>query len=295
MTGQKTGYTRAVQPLAASATTTDSAGLATGSILIPTADGGIPAFFARPEADGPHAVVLVVHEIFGLHEYIRDVCRRLAKSGYFSVAPDLYQRQGDVSQIDDIATIISDVVEKVPDGQVLADLDATVAWAASNAHADTGRLGITGFCWGGRFVWVYAAHHPGIRAGVAWYGRLVGAGPGALGRIAQGRTYPIDVAGRLNGPVLGLHGDQDMAIPQATVEQMRAALAAAGDASELIVYPGAQHGFHADYRPQYHADAAADGWQRLLDWFRHNGVQGDAPVTSPEGPGGGPTRLRNST
>ncbi len=272
MTEHKAGYTRAVQPLAASATTTDSAGLATGSIRIPTADGGIPGFYARPKADGPHPVVLVVHEIFGLHEYIHDVCRRLAKAGYFSVAPDLYQRQGDVSQIEDIATIISNVVEKVPDEQVLGDLDATVAWATSNAHADTTRLGITGFCWGGRFVWVYCAHHPGIRAGVAWYGRLVGAGPGALDRIAQGRTYPIDVAPRLYGPVLGLHGDQDMAIPQATVEQMRAALAAASDASELIVYPGAQHGFHADYRPQYQAAAAVDGWQRLLDWFRHYGV-----------------------
>ena len=272
MTEQKPGYTRAVQPLAPSTMTTDGDGLETSDIRIPVADGDIPAFYARPKSAGPHPVVIVVHEIFGLHEYIRDVCRRLARAGYFSVAPDLYQRQGDVAKIEEIWTIITSVVEKVPDEQVLSDLDATVAWAAANPHADTGRLGITGFCWGGRFVWVYSAHHPGVRAGVAWYGRLVGAGPGMLGRIAQGRTYPIDVADRLHGPVLGLHGDKDMSIPMPNVEQMRSALAAAGDPSELLVYPGADHGFHADYRPQYHATAAADGWQRMLDWFRHQGV-----------------------
>lgn len=272
MAENQPGYTRAVQPLAPTAITTDSGDLESSDIRIPAADGAIPGFFARPKSPGPHPVVLVVHEIFGLHEYIRDVCRRLAKAGYLGVAPDLYQRQGDVSLIEDIPTIISNVVEKVPDEQVLGDLDATLAWAAANPHADTGRLGITGFCWGGRFVWVYSARHPQVRAGVAWYGRLVGAGPGAFGRIAQGRTYPIDIAERLHGPILGLHGDQDMAIPLATVDRMRAALGTAGNPSQLVVYPGAQHGFHADYRPQYHATAAADGWQRMLAWFRRHGV-----------------------
>lgn len=273
MTDTKPGYTPAVQPPAATAMTTSGAGLEQREVRIPVGADTIPGFFARPAGDGPCPVVLVVHEIFGLHEYIRDVCRRLAQAGYFAVAPDLYQRQGDVSRIDDITRIITTVVEKVPDEQVLGDLDATVAWCDSQPGADTGRLGITGFCWGGRFVWVYAAHCAKVRAGVAWYGRLVGAGPGVFGRIAQGRTYPIDVADRLHGPVLGLHGDKDMAIPLPTVERMRAALAAAGDPSELVVYPGADHGFHADYRPQYHAAAAADGWQRMLDWFARHGVR----------------------
>lgn len=272
MTDRKAGYTPAVRPLAASAITTGRNGLVTREVRIPAADGAIPAFCSLPDSPGPHPLVIVVHEIFGLHEYIHDVCRRLAGAGYFAVAPDLYRRQGDVSKIDDIATIISAVVEKVPDAQVLGDLDATLAWATAEPRADAGRLGITGFCWGGRFVWVYAAHSPAVRAGVAWYGRLVGAGPGVFGRIAEGRSYPVDVAGRLHAPVLGLHGEKDMAIPLATVEQMRSALAAAGDRSELVVYPGAQHGFHADYRPQYHPEAAADGWQRMLEWFRGNGV-----------------------
>jgi carboxymethylenebutenolidase len=272
MTDPKPGYTRAVQPLADTAMTTDDGDLETGATRIPVADGTIPAFHARPKSLGPHPVVIVVHEIFGLHEYIRDVCRRLARAGYFCVAPDLYQRQGDVGKIADIWGIITNVVEKVPDEQVLDDLDATVAWATANPHADTGRLGITGFCWGGRIVWAYSAHHPGLRAGVAWYGRLVGGGPLVPGGIALPRTYPIDIAGRLHGPVLALFGDKDKSIPLPSIEQMRSALAAAGDPSELVVYPGADHGFHADYRPQYHATAAADGWQRMLDWFRQHGV-----------------------
>lgn len=247
---------------------TDSQGLVAGAIDIPAADGAIPGYRARPETGGPAPVVLLVHEIFGLHAYIQDLCRRLAKSGYLAIAPDLYRRQGDVGRIDDIRQIIDQVVMKVPDGQVLADLDAAVAWAKDGGEGDAGRLAITGFCWGGRFVWLYCAHSPAVRAGAAWYGRLAAVGPGVMSDIGEGRTYPLDIADRLRAPVLGLYGEQDMSIPLETVEQMRGKLAAAHDDSRIVVYPGANHGFHADYRaPLYHREAAEDGWRRMLEWF----------------------------
>jgi carboxymethylenebutenolidase len=207
-------------------------------------------------------VVLVVHEIFGVHEYIRDVCRRLARDGYCAVAPDLYARQGDVRVQPDVNTIVTEVVAKVPDAQVLADLDATVAWVKREGKGDVTRLGVTGFCWGGRVTWLYAAHNPGVRAGVAWYGRLAGE------PSDRQPKHPIDIAASLTTPVLGLYGGDDPGIPLDTVERMRAALATGKSGSEIVVYPGAPHAFHADYRPSYRKEPAEDGWRRLRAWFR---------------------------
>jgi carboxymethylenebutenolidase len=213
--------------------------------------------------------VIVVHEIFGVHEHIRDVCRRLAKEGYFAVAPSLFDRQGDVTKLADQKEVMK-VVSQVPDGQVLGDLESTAAWVKTSAVADGGRLGITGFCWGGRIVWLYAAQNAALKAGVAWYGRLTG------NQDPLHPRHPIDVAARLSAPVLGLYGAEDQGIPAASVEAMRAALAAgtpAAKRSEIKVYPGAGHAFFADYRPSYRADAAADGWTRLLAWFKAAGVK----------------------
>jgi carboxymethylenebutenolidase len=268
------GYALATHPLSAETIVTDASGLIAGDISIEAADGLIPGYRARPEGPGAAPVVLVVHEIFGLHEYVRDVCRRLAKQGYLAIAPDLFQRQGDVSKIRKIPDIIDEVVSHVPDVQVLSDLDASVEWARASGEGDTDRLAITGFCWGGRFVWVYSAHSPKVRAGGAWYGRLVATGPGVLTEIGVGRTYPLDIADQLNGPVIGLYAGKDGSITAESVEQMRTALETAGDPSEIVVYPGVLHGFHGDYRPFYDEAAAKDGWQRMLDWFREYGVAG---------------------
>jgi carboxymethylenebutenolidase len=247
---------------------TDADGLVEGMIRIPSTDGTIPGYRARPDSPTPAPVVLLVHEIFGLHAYIQDLCRRLAKSGYLAIAPDLYQRHGDVSRIEKIQDIIEQVVMKVPDDQVLADLDAAVAWAKDSGEGDIGRLAITGFCWGGRFVWRYSAHNLGLCAGAAWYGRLAAVGPGVMSDIGKGRTYPLDIADQLHAPVIGLYGEKDMSIPLETVEQMREKLKAANDPSEIVVYPGANHGFQADYRAAlYHKEAAEDGWRRMLAWF----------------------------
>jgi len=261
-----TGFALAVQPISAKTITTDTEGLTAGEVKIPTADGTMPAYRAQPEAGGPLPTVLVVQEIFGVHEHIKDLCRRLAKQGYFAVAPELYARQGDVSKMTDIPKIISEVVSKVPDAQVMSDLDATVAWAKETGKADTDKLAITGFCWGGRIVWLYAAHNPGLKAGVAWYGRLVGdADP-------LHPKHPVDLAADLKAPVLGLYGGADSGIPEETVERMRGAIEAAGKKAEIIVYPDTPHGFNADYRPSYREAAAQDGWQRMLTWFKENGV-----------------------
>ena len=270
------GYALAAHPVAAEAIHTDSVGLTAGNIEIPVTGGVIPGYRARPEGRAAVPVVLVVHEIFGLHEYIRDLCRRLAKQGYLAIAPDLFQRQGDVTQLKKIPEIIDEVVAKVPDDQVLSDLDATVGWAKDSGEGDTQRLAITGFCWGGRFVWVYAAHNGAVRTGGAWYGRLAATGPGVLTEIGIGRTYPLEIAEQLKTPILGLYAGKDGSIPLETVEQMRAALSAGGNSSEIIVYPDAMHGFHGDYRPFYNEQAATDGWDKMLQWFRANGV-GDTP------------------
>jgi carboxymethylenebutenolidase len=266
VTALATGFALAVRPvMAQTMITTDASGLDAGEVKIPTADGQIPAYRAMPASGGPFPVVLVVQEVFGVHEHIKDICRRFAKLGYLAVAPELYARQGDVSKLSDIQEIMT-VVAKVPDAQVMADLDAAAAWAEKSGKGDGNRLGVTGFCWGGRIVWLYAAHNPKLKAGVAWYGRLVGQTSDLTPK------YPLDVVGSLKAPVLGLYGGADQGIPTDTVEKMQAALKAAGSPSQIILYPDTPHGFFADYRPSYRKERAEDGWKRLLEWFKKYGV-----------------------
>ena len=264
-----TGFAASVLPVTAQTVVkTDSQGLVTGEVTIDVGGYKMSACRAAPAGKKNAPVVLVISEVFGVHEYIADVARRFAKAGYFAIAPELFVRQGDATAYGEVAKLIAEVVSKVPDAQVMADLDATVAWAKAEG-ADTGKLGITGFCWGGRITWLYTAHNPAVKAGVAWYGRLVGAAN------ALQPTHPVDVAARLAGPVLGLYGEKDTGIPLETVDQMKAALAAGGAGakkSEFVVYPDAPHAFHADYRPSYRKDAADDGWKRALAWFKANGV-----------------------
>jgi carboxymethylenebutenolidase len=264
-----TGFAAAVLPvMAQTVIKTDSAGLMAGEVTIPVGDFKLPAYRAAPLGKANAPVVLVISEIFGVHEHIADVARRLAHQGYFAVAPELFVRQGDAGAYGEIAKLISEVVSKVPDAQVMADLDATTAWAKGQG-ADTSRLGITGFCWGGRITWLYAAHNPTVKAGVAWYGRLQGA------VTALNPAQPIDRVNQLNAPVLGLYGGQDSGIPVDSVNAMKTALAggsAAARKSQFVVYPDAPHAFHADYRPSYRKDAADDGWQRCLAWLKAQGV-----------------------
>lgn len=266
VTSLAAGFALAVQPVSAETITTDSESLLVGEVKIPVQGGALPAYRAMPAAGGQPAVVLVVHEIFGVHEHIKDICRRLAKLGYLAIAPELYARHGDVSKISDIQEIVSTVVSKVPDAEVMADLDATVAWAKSSGAGNSDKLGITGFCWGGRIVWLYAAHNPHLKAGVAWYGRLVGP------RDDLHPKNPIDVVAALHAPVLGLYGGADAGIPLETIEQMRQALKATQQPCEIVVYPDAPHGFLADYRDSYRTEAATDGWRRLVAWFKTHGV-----------------------
>jgi carboxymethylenebutenolidase len=266
VTSLAAGFALAAQPVTAQTISTDTSGLEAGDVKIPVTDGEVPAYRALPAGAGPFPVILVVQEIFGVHEHIKDICRRLAKLGYLAVVPELYARQGDVSNIKEIPEIISKVVSKVPDAQVMSDLDATVAWAKGTGKGDVARLGITGYCWGGRIVWLYSAHNPGLKAGVAWYGRLVGP-PNNLQP-----KHPVDLAASMNAPVLGLYGEADTGIPVATVERMRAGLKDAGKTAEIIVYPDTPHAFFADYRPSYRKDKAEDGWKRMLDWFKKYGA-----------------------
>ena len=260
------GFALAVQPVSAETIKTDTKGLEAGEVKIPVGSEEMPAYRAMPSAGGPFPVILVVQEIFGVHEHIKDLCRRLGKLGYFAVAPELYARQGDVSKLTNIKEIITKVVSKVPDAQVMSDLDATVAWAKKTDKADTAKLGITGFCWGGRIVWLYAAHNPNLKAGVAWYGRLVGDADKLHPK------NPIDLVGSLKAPVLGLYGAADAGIPVDTVEKMRKALKEEKKEAEIVVYPDTPHGFNADYRPTYRKDKAEDGWKRMLEWFKKHGV-----------------------
>ncbi|CAN1724386.1 putative dienelactone hydrolase [Hyphomicrobium sp. 1Nfss2.1] len=267
MSSLATGFALAAQPVAAeSIIHTDAEGLEAGMVEVPVADGVLPAYRAMPAAAGTFPVILVVQEIFGVHEHIRDLCRRLAKDGYFAIAPELYFRQGSVAGMGDIKEIISRVVSKVPDAQVMSDLDATVAYAKAKGHGDVGKLGITGFCWGGRIVWLYAAHSAALKAGVAWYGKLVGDSTTSTPR------HPVDIASELKAPVLGLYGGADQGIPIETVDRMREACKAAGKTCEIVVYPDTPHAFNADYRPSYRPDAAKDGWARMLSWFKAHGV-----------------------
>lgn len=260
-----TGFTVAAGPVVAqTAITTDATGLTAGEVKIPVADGQMTAYRAQPAGAGPFPTVLVIQEIFGVHEYIKDTCRRFAKAGYQAIAPDLYARQGDMSKVTDLQGALA-VAGKVPDAQVMSDLDATATWAKGNG-GDAGKLAITGFCWGGRITWLYSAHNPAVKAGVAWYGRLVG------NNTELTPKHPVDIAKDLKAPVLGLYGSADQGIPLDTVEKMKAAAQAAGKKVEFHVYDGAPHAFHADYRPSYRKDAAEDGWKRALAWFKANGV-----------------------
>jgi carboxymethylenebutenolidase len=260
------GFALAVQPVSAETVTTGTTGLVAGEVKIPVKDGTIPGYRAMPADGGPFPVVLVVQEIFGVHEHIKDICRRLAKLGYFAVAPDLYARQGDVSQIKDFGEIISKVVSKVPDAQVMSDLDATVAWVKESGKGDATKLAITGFCWGGRIVWLYATHNPNLKAGAAWYGRLVGQADDLHPK------HPVEVVSELKAPVLGLYGAADTGIPVESVEKMRTALKNANKTAEIVLYPDTPHAFYADYRPSYRKDQAEDAWKRMLEWFKKNGV-----------------------
>jgi carboxymethylenebutenolidase len=266
VTSLAAGFALAVQPVAADTISTDTEGLVAGEVRIPVEDGEIPGYRAMPAQGSAFPVVLVVQEIFGVHEHIRDLCRRFAKQGYVAVAPELYARQGDVSKISDWKQIVSDVVAKVPDEQVMADLDAAAVWAGKSSKGNTKKLAVTGFCWGGRIVWLYAAHNPDLKAGVAWYGRLAGE------HTQLQPTYPVDVVAQLKAPVLGLYGGKDQGIPLTDVEQMRSALEKAGKPSKIVVFPDAPHGFLADYRPSYAPREAADAWAQCLAWFRQHGV-----------------------
>ena len=267
------GYAAAVMPvMAQTAISTPADGLKAGPIKYAVGDFEVPAYAAAPAGKTGLPVILVIQEIFGVHEYIADTARRFAKAGYLAIAPELYARQGDPSKYNEMAKLMAEVVSKVPDEQVMADLDGAVKWAAANG-GNTKKVGITGFCWGGRITWLYAEQSKNVKAGVAWYGRLVGQ-PSALTP-----KHPLDLAAGLKAPVLGLYGGQDGGIPLTTVNQMKDALAEAGAkgnkaaaASEFVVYPQAPHAFHADYRPSYRKDAADDGFKRALEWFKSHGV-----------------------
>ncbi len=258
------GFALSVLPVSAQTITTSTEGLIAGEVKVPTPDGQMPAYRAMPATGSDFPTILVVQEIFGVHEHIKDICRRLAKQGFFAIAPELYARQGDPSKYTDISKLITEIVSKVPDQQVLADLDATVAYAKSTGKAETTRLGITGFCWGGRIVCMYAAHNPAVRAGVAWYGVT------AKGFVTGDRS-PLDVAGQISAPILGLYGGADQGIPAETVEKMFATLRnARSPKSEFTIYPDTPHAFNADYRPSYRKVQAEDAWAKMIAWFKLN-------------------------
>lgn len=259
------GFAAAVLPVTAQTIKTDSEGLTVGEVTIPVGDFKMPAYRAQPAGKAGLPVILVVSEIFGVHEYIADVARRFAKLGYLAIAPELFVRQGDAQSYGEVARLMSEVIAKVPDRQVMGDLDACVSWAKANG-GDTSRLGITGFCWGGRTTWMYAAHNPAVKAAVPWYG------PVARSYFAGDRTA-LDVAGSIRAAVLALYGAADGGIPNDTVEKMVAAVKAAGNPkAELVLYPDTPHAFHADYRPSYRKEQAEDGWKRAIAWFKAHGV-----------------------
>ena len=259
------GHPRLIPPVKETVIHTDANGLKAGEVWIPVADGELPAYRAQPESGGPHPVILIVQEVFGVDDYLQDVCRRFAKEGFLAVAPEVYARQGEPGEAESREDLFK-IVLSVPDAQVLSDLDACVRWAERTGSGDSARLGITGFCWGGRIVWLYAAHNPGLKSGVAWYGRLVG------DTRPENPKHPIGVADSLHAPVLGLYGGADPAIPLDTVDEMKQRLAAARSPSEFVIYPDAPHAFHADYRPSYAPDDARDGWVRMLAWLRSTGA-----------------------
>jgi carboxymethylenebutenolidase len=265
MTSLITGLTLATERVEAQAIKTDSTGLDAGEAKIPVPGGSLPAYYARPAKGTKFPIVLVNEEIFGVHEYIKDTCRRLAKAGYLAVAPEFYARIGDLSTMTDIPTIVRDVISKEPDAQYMEDADAAMAWAAAN-HGDAAHMAVMGFCRGGRMTWLYAAHNPRLKAAVAYYGPV------------GGQTTPIqpytatDIADRLHCPLLGLYGGADTSIPVDAVHAVEAKAKAAHKTVEIVVYPDAPHGFHADYRPSYRKEAAEDAWKRTLAWFKRYGV-----------------------
>lgn len=265
MTSLVSGFTLATTTVEAQAIHTDTNGLTVGEIQIPVSDGRLPGYFARPDADGPFATILVIEEIFGVNEYIRDVCRRFAKVGYLAVAPEIYARLGDLSKMTSMAEIMNDVILRAPDAQIMSDLNHTAAWAVKN-HGDPARLGVNGFCRGGRDVWLYAAHNPHLKAAVSWYG------------VLDGKTSPIqpqtalDVVDKVLCPVLGLYGSKDAANPLPVIREAEAKAKAASKTVSIVIYPNAPHGFHADYRPSYREADAKDGWRRALAWFKQYGV-----------------------
>ncbi|MEL3892742.1 dienelactone hydrolase family protein [Ferrovibrio sp. MS7] len=264
-TGLISGFSLAAAPVVAqSIITTDTNGLTAGEVKVPVPGGQMAAYRAMPAKDGPFPTVLVIQEIFGVHEHIKDVCRRLAKLGYLAIAPDLYARQADMSKVTEMQAAVA-VAGQVPDAQVMADLDAMAAWAKKNG-GDQAKLGITGFCWGGRITWLYAAHNPNLTVGVAWYGRVVG-----QPNERQPRN-PVDLAAAIKAPVLGLYGGADQGIPNDTVEQMRAALRTAGKTFDFMIYPDTPHAFHADYRATYRKAQAEDGWAKMHAWFVRHGL-----------------------
>lgn len=267
VTSLATGFALAVSPVSAQTITTDSTGITAGEIKI----GAMPAYRAHPAEGSKFPCIVVVSEVFGVHEHIKDLCRRLAKAGYLAVAPELFARQGDPTKYTDIPKLISEIVDKTPDEQVMKDLDATVAWAQQSGKLDGARVGITGFCWGGRITWLYAARggpNGAPKAAAAWYGRLSNA-TNAL----QTKTV-IDVGSKLKCPVLGLYGGKDTGIPQPHIDMMKREIAASTpkNASEIVVYADAYHGFNADYRPSYNKADAEDAWKKMLEWMKKNGV-----------------------
>jgi carboxymethylenebutenolidase len=264
MTSLATGFALSMQPVSADTITTDSAGLVAGEVKVPVKDGEMPAYRAMPDKGGPFPTVLVIHEAWGVHEHIKDLCRRLATAGYFAIAGELWARQGNAAAAANINEMIK-LMASVPTDQVKSDLDAAVAYAKASGKADTAKLAVTGFCWGGFATWMYAAHNPGLKAAVAWYG--------SDRKISELQPKnPGDIAGEVKCPVLAFYGGQDQSIPPDTIEKRQAACKAAGKTCEIKVYPDAPHGFNADYRPSYRADDAKDAWARMLAWFKQNGV-----------------------
>jgi carboxymethylenebutenolidase len=267
MTSLASGFALAVQPvMAQTVISTDTNGLEAGEVQIPVAGGSLPAYRAMPNAGGPFPFILVNAEIFGVHEHIKDICRRLGKLGYMAIAPDVFARLGDITKAPDVQTASREFVAKTPDAQEMSDLDAAVAWAKGTGKADINRLGVTGFCRGGRTVWLYAAHNPNVKAAVAWYGPL------AFPVSEIKPKNAIDVVAGLKAPVLGLYGGADPGIPVEQIEKLKAALAAAKKPSEIVIYPDTPHAFNADYRPSYRPEAAKDGWNRMLAWFKKYGA-----------------------
>ena len=265
MTGLIAGFTLATTKVDAQVIHTSADGLEVGEAQVVSDGASLPTYYARPAGAGPFPTVIVIEEIFGVHEWVKDICRRLAKMGYLAVAPELYARLGDLSKMTDVPTIIRDVISKAPDDQVMRDLDAATLWAKAN-KGDTGRLGVTGFCRGGRATWLYSAHNPSLKAAVAWYGPLGGQTSPIQPKVAAG------YADQIKCPLLGLYAGKDAGIPVEAVHAAEAKAKAAGKTVEIVIYPDAPHGFNADYRPSYRKDAAEDGWGRMLAWFKKYGV-----------------------